>query len=55
MAKKLPETVLIQCTKCELIVRTDENDNEVLEEETFCHRVLKGDLAYRLKECKRKR
>lgn len=52
----VPTTHLVQCERCELIVRAEgEAAEELLNVPTFCDRITDDDLYYRHKECKNKR
>lgn len=55
MAKKsIPETHLLQCEKCDLILRFTEDEFDDLHElPTFCHLIPESDHEARRKACPR--
>ncbi len=52
MAQKIPETLLLECEKCNLILRFTEKEFEELSDlPTFCHLIPDNDLSHRRENC----
>lgn len=50
--KDTPQTILLQCEQCELILRVEEKElDEAVELPTFCHLIPDDDVTQRRVTC----